>query len=125
MLGVVWAALLTATAVIAGWTTLGVVLGLSYGVMLTPSIWTAFRTADPSGYLSGDLVDRDRRGHPLGLLRRDSHILGGRCCRVRRDAVEVPLDPESRRGSRLTTADRLLGIFGHMIGFPSVEKTVG
>ena len=37
----------------AGWTTLGVVLGLSYGVMLTPSVWTAFRTADPSGISPG------------------------------------------------------------------------
>ncbi len=53
LLGVVWGVLLMATALLAGWTTLGVVLGLSYGVMLTPSVWTAFRTADPSGISPG------------------------------------------------------------------------
>ena len=29
------------------------VLGLSYGVMLTPSVWTAYRTARPSGISPG------------------------------------------------------------------------
>lgn len=52
-LGMVWGVLLVATVSLAGWTTLGVVLGLSYGVMLAPSVWTAFRTADPSGISSG------------------------------------------------------------------------
>jgi uncharacterized protein with PQ loop repeat len=51
--GVVWGVLLVATVFLMGWTTLGVVLGLSYGVMLTPSVWTAFRTADPSGISPG------------------------------------------------------------------------
>jgi uncharacterized protein with PQ loop repeat len=53
LLGAVWGVLLTATALVAGWTALGVVLGLSYGVMLTPSVWTAFRTANPSGISPG------------------------------------------------------------------------
>ncbi|MEE8407566.1 MAG: PQ-loop domain-containing transporter [Acidimicrobiia bacterium] len=53
LLGAAWSVLLAATALAAGWTALGVVLGLSYGVMLTPSIWTAFRTADPSGISPG------------------------------------------------------------------------
>jgi uncharacterized protein with PQ loop repeat len=53
LLGVKWSLLLMATALLGGWTALGVVLGLSYGVMLTPSIWTAFRTADPSGISPG------------------------------------------------------------------------
>lgn len=53
VLGAVWGALLTVTALLAGWIALGVILGLSYGVMLTPSIWTAFRTADPSGISPG------------------------------------------------------------------------
>ena len=53
LVAVVWGVLLMATALLAGWTTLGVVLGLSYGVMLTPSVWTAFRTADPSGISPG------------------------------------------------------------------------
>ena len=33
----------------AGWEALGVALGLSYGVMLSPSVWTGFKTRDPSG----------------------------------------------------------------------------
>ena len=47
LLGVVWGVLLMATALLAGWTTLGVVLGLSYGVMLTPSVWTHFARPTP------------------------------------------------------------------------------
>ena len=53
LLGAAWGVLLAATALVAGWTALGVVLGLSYGVMLAPSIWTAFRTANPSGISPG------------------------------------------------------------------------
>ena len=41
--------MLTATPLIGGWTALGVALGLSFGVMMAPSIWVAFRTPDPSG----------------------------------------------------------------------------
>lgn len=48
-----WAALLASIPVLWGWTQLGVVLGLSYGVMLAPSIWTAYRTTDPSGIAPG------------------------------------------------------------------------
>lgn len=51
--GLAWAGLLSATTVIAGWDALGVVLGLSYAVMLAPSIWTAYRTPDPSGISPG------------------------------------------------------------------------
>ncbi len=51
--GASWTLLLVGTTVAAGWTTLGVVLGLSYGVMLAPSIWTAYRTAHPSGISPG------------------------------------------------------------------------
>jgi len=51
--GLAWASLLAVTTVIAGWDALGVVLGLSYGVMLAPSIWTAYRTPDPSGVSPG------------------------------------------------------------------------
>ncbi len=47
--GAVAAALLTATAILGGWEILGVVLGLAYGVVLAPSIWTAYRTSIPSG----------------------------------------------------------------------------
>lgn len=51
--GVAWTAVLVGSVVFAGWTALGVVLGLSYGVMLAPSIWTAYRTVDPSGISPG------------------------------------------------------------------------
>ena len=46
--GILWTGLLIAVTFIYGWETLGVVLGLSYAVQLTPSIWTAYRTSDPS-----------------------------------------------------------------------------
>jgi len=36
-----------------GWIMFGVVLGLSYGVVLAPSVWTAYRTADPSSIAPG------------------------------------------------------------------------
>ncbi|MDX1469816.1 MAG: PQ-loop domain-containing transporter [Acidimicrobiia bacterium] len=51
--GVAWAVLLVSTAAALGWEALGVVLGLSYGVMLAPSVWTAYRTVDPSGISPG------------------------------------------------------------------------
>jgi len=51
--GLAWAGLLIATTIFGGWDVLGVVLGLSYGVMLSPSLWTAFRTVVPSGVSPG------------------------------------------------------------------------
>ncbi len=51
--GAVWGILLVATTLGAGWVALGVVLGLSYGVMIAPSVWTAYRTNDPSGISPG------------------------------------------------------------------------
>jgi uncharacterized protein with PQ loop repeat len=51
--GILWIGLLAATTLIAGWSILGVFLGFSYGVQLAPSIWSAYRTADPSGVSSG------------------------------------------------------------------------
>ena len=47
--GVVAAMTLIAVGTVGGWNVLGVVLGISYGVMLAPSIWTAYRAAIPSG----------------------------------------------------------------------------
>ena len=47
--GIVWTVLLIGVTVIYGWVVLGVVLGLSYAVQLTPSVWTAYQTSDPSG----------------------------------------------------------------------------
>lgn len=40
---------LTVIALIGGWGMLGVTLGLSYGVVVGPSIWTAYHTTKPSG----------------------------------------------------------------------------
>ena len=45
--------LLVGIAAGLGWTALGVALGLSFGVMMAPSLWTAFRTPDPSGISPG------------------------------------------------------------------------
>ena len=47
--GLVGAFMLTGVTVLGGWVVLGVVLGISYGVVLAPGVWTAYRTADPSG----------------------------------------------------------------------------
>ncbi len=47
--GMAAAVVLVAIAFVGGWTVLGIALGLSYGVMVAPSVWTAYRTADPSG----------------------------------------------------------------------------
>lgn len=47
--GAAAAVLLTATALLGTWETLGVILGLAYGVVLAPSTWTAYRTSIPSG----------------------------------------------------------------------------
>jgi hypothetical protein len=46
-------AVLVAALLIGGWTALGVALGLSFGVMMAPSIWVAFRTPNPSGIAPG------------------------------------------------------------------------
>ena len=48
-IGLGWAGALSLIAVQGGWTALGVVLGLTYAVMVAPSIWAAYRTPDPSG----------------------------------------------------------------------------
>jgi uncharacterized protein with PQ loop repeat len=44
-----WMLGLATTVGVAGWVTLGVILGLSTAVQLTPSVLTAYRTPDPSG----------------------------------------------------------------------------
>lgn len=53
LLGLVWTMVLVGSTWALGWPALGVVLGLSYGVMLTPSVWTAYKTVDPSGISPG------------------------------------------------------------------------
>jgi uncharacterized protein with PQ loop repeat len=47
--GTVGAVSLISVATVGGWKVLGVVLGISYGIMLAPSLWTAYRTSIPSG----------------------------------------------------------------------------
>ena len=44
---------LAASGAVGGWTALGVALGLSFGVMVAPSLWVAYRTADPAGIAPG------------------------------------------------------------------------
>jgi uncharacterized protein with PQ loop repeat len=48
-----WGVLLAGVGVVAGWTPFGVALGLSAGVQLSPSLWTAYRAANPSGVSAG------------------------------------------------------------------------
>lgn len=47
--GLAAAVVLAGVAIAGGWEVLGIALGLSYGVVTAPSVWTAYRTADPSG----------------------------------------------------------------------------
>lgn len=51
--GLGWAVLLIGVTMVASWETLGVVLGLSFAVQLSPSVWSAYRTEDPSGVSPG------------------------------------------------------------------------
>jgi uncharacterized protein with PQ loop repeat len=53
VIAVGWSLVLGGVAVGGGWTTLGVVLGLTYAAMVTPSIWTAYRSRKPSGVSAG------------------------------------------------------------------------
>lgn len=51
--GAAWAATLGTVAAVGGWSTLGLVLSLSYVVQVSPSLWTAYRTPTPSGVSAG------------------------------------------------------------------------
>ncbi len=51
--GALFAVILVATTMIGGWTALGVALGLSFAVSLSPSLWTAYRTPRPTGISPG------------------------------------------------------------------------
>jgi uncharacterized protein with PQ loop repeat len=48
-----WVALLTAVAVVAGRAGLGALLTAAFVLQVTPSVWTAYRTADPTGVSRG------------------------------------------------------------------------
>lgn len=47
--GLTTGVILSAIGLIGGWEVLGVTLGISYGVVLAPSLWSAYRTPNPSG----------------------------------------------------------------------------
>lgn len=74
----VWGAVLVAIGIVAGWNTLGVALGLSIGVQLSPSVWSAYRTTDPSGVSSGTwwigLAEALLWGY-FGVFNRDAGIM--------------------------------------------------
>jgi hypothetical protein len=48
-----WAAVLVATTLFGGWSTLGVLLGLAYAVQAAPSIWSVYRVRVPTGIAPG------------------------------------------------------------------------
>ena len=51
--GALWATLLTGALAYGGWDLLGVILGVSFGIQMTPSVWTAYREHRPSGISPG------------------------------------------------------------------------
>jgi uncharacterized protein with PQ loop repeat len=53
VLGTAGALLMVVAGLVGGWSGLGLVLGVSFGVQAMPSVWTAFRTWAPRGISSG------------------------------------------------------------------------
>jgi uncharacterized protein with PQ loop repeat len=53
LLAVLWSLFLAALGPVGGLVVLGLVLGLSYGVQVAPSVWSAYRTWAPSGVSPG------------------------------------------------------------------------
>jgi uncharacterized protein with PQ loop repeat len=53
VLGLVWGLVLTLVGVTGGWTSLGILLGVSFGVQAAPTVYTAFRTRAPRGISPG------------------------------------------------------------------------
>ncbi|NIP82166.1 MAG: hypothetical protein GWM90_24270, partial [Gemmatimonadetes bacterium] len=51
--GAAWVAVLAAVGAGGGWPLFGIVLGWSYAVQLSPSVWTAYRTDRPTGVSPG------------------------------------------------------------------------
>jgi uncharacterized protein with PQ loop repeat len=50
---VAWALLLVAAGLVAGGTGLGTALTVSFAIQVTPSVWTAYRTDEPTGISRG------------------------------------------------------------------------
>lgn len=78
LLGAAWSVVLVAVAVTAGTEAFGVALGVSIGVQLSPSVWSAYRSADPSGVSPGTwwigLAEAVLWGY-YGIFHRDSGII--------------------------------------------------
>jgi uncharacterized protein with PQ loop repeat len=53
LLGLLWGLALTLVGVIGGWASLGILLGVSFGVQAAPTVYTAFRTWAPRGISPG------------------------------------------------------------------------
>ena len=49
LVGAGWAAVLTLVTAAGGWAALGAMLGVAYGIQMTPYIWSAFRVREPTG----------------------------------------------------------------------------
>jgi len=73
-----WGALLAMVAVGGGLDHLGVALGISIGVQLSPSVWSAYRSPDPTGVSPGTwwigLAEALLWGY-YGLFNRDAGII--------------------------------------------------
>ena len=49
VVGAAWASALTVVTTAGGWAALGAMLGLAYGVQMSPCVWSAFRVREPTG----------------------------------------------------------------------------
>jgi uncharacterized protein with PQ loop repeat len=49
VVGMAWAATLSLVTTAGGWAALGAMLGIAYGVQMTPYLWSAFRVRRPTG----------------------------------------------------------------------------
>ena len=135
--GLAWGALLVVIGLVGGWITLGVVLGLTYGVQLAPAVVSAYRTANPSGIAAGTwwigLVEALLWGY-FGLFHRNPGILTfaavalvGTVAILFRYYWTRSLSPSSEAGGGrgLAPADEVLGLHGEGLATPGLEESVG
>lgn len=123
-----------------GWESLGVALGLSYGIQLAPSIWTAYRTADPSGISPGTwwigLAEAILWGM-FGLAHADAGIVTFSLVGTAGAALMLARYYSTRTANRgiepghlrdapgLTAADHLLGLTPQLVTLTIIEKPAG
>jgi hypothetical protein len=113
-----WAALLAVAFILAGRAGLGALLTAAFVVQVTPSVWTAYRTARPSGISRGTWLlilgelsywtvfgvhKSDPRLMILGITGVAASLL--MLTRIRR-TTEIQPSPAPRRASRSGLADR-------------------